>query len=164
MYLEVLKELKSLAAILFHLYLQKNSSIVEAYHWLPSQPLPNIQIDIIDSLLSNVSKGLVYVTLVEESFNVVDDYVSIQKAAKMLRLGVEVYNKWLGNKLQKLAPQLNTVRQILQWFSDTAKNMVTEVEITNVGIRNDDSMYRSIFYRFNVAYHQSNPDFLPHQH
>ncbi|KAJ9554754.1 hypothetical protein OSB04_009368 [Centaurea solstitialis] len=106
--------------------------------------LPNIQSDAVDNLLSSVSEGLLYVKLVEESLNATEDYVCIQKAAETLWLEVEVYHKWLGNRLQKPVPQLNTVWQILHWFKDTAKSMVTEVEQADIGDGYDDSIYRSI--------------------
>ncbi|KAJ9554756.1 hypothetical protein OSB04_009370 [Centaurea solstitialis] len=80
--------------------------------------LPNIHSDIVDNLL--------------------------RSAAKTLWLEVEVYHKWLGNKLQKHVPGVNTTRRILQWFRDTAKNTVTEVENMDIGGRNDDSLHRSI--------------------
>ncbi|KAJ9554757.1 hypothetical protein OSB04_009371 [Centaurea solstitialis] len=125
--------------------------------------LPDIQKDIVDTLQSNVSEGLVYVTLVEENLNATDGYVNVQKAAKTLWLEVEIYHKWLGNKLQKPDPQVNNAEQILQWFRDTAKSMVTKVENTNIGGRNDDSMCRSIsansMYRITetilLSYHEN---------
>ncbi|KAM0032250.1 hypothetical protein Hdeb2414_s0016g00472951 [Helianthus debilis subsp. tardiflorus] len=94
--------------------------------------LPNIPKETRDRLLSSVSEGLVYVTLVEETFNASNEYVSMRKAAKSLWLEVEVYHKWLGNKLRKLAPQVKTAKQILECFRDTAENMTTEVESLNV--------------------------------
>ncbi|PWA65884.1 hypothetical protein CTI12_AA331520 [Artemisia annua] len=75
--------------------------------------LPEIQNDRIDRLLSSVSEGLTYVTLVEESLNVADKYVSTQKAAKVLWLEVEVSNKWVGNNLKNHAPEVNTAGLIL---------------------------------------------------
>ncbi|KAL6554129.1 hypothetical protein OROMI_019802 [Orobanche minor] len=106
--------------------------------------LPNIQSDTVDNLLSSVSEGLLYVKLVEENLNATEDYICIQKAAETLWLEVEVYHKWLGNTLQKSVSQLKSAWQILQWFKDTAKSMVTEVEQTNTGGRYDDFFYRSI--------------------
>ncbi|KAJ9554759.1 hypothetical protein OSB04_009373 [Centaurea solstitialis] len=132
--------------------------------------LPNIQNDIVDSLLSSVSEGLVYVKFVEESFNTTDDYVSIQKAAKTLWLEVEIYHQWLGNKLQKPAHQVNTVQQILQWFRDAAKNLVAEVQSMDIEGRNDDSISKSIsansMYRITqtilLSYH-ANIDQVSHE-
>ncbi|KAL7594990.1 hypothetical protein Lser_V15G28815 [Lactuca serriola] len=106
--------------------------------------LPNMEKNIVDSLLSGVSEGLVYVTLVEESLNATDDHVIIQKAAKTLWLEVEVYHKWLGNKLPKPKPKVNIPRQILQWLRDTAKSMVIEVESTDIRGRNHNSKVSSI--------------------
>ncbi|KAI3749731.1 hypothetical protein L2E82_20347 [Cichorium intybus] len=106
--------------------------------------LPNIKNDIVDCLLSSVSEGLAYVTLVEESLNATDENLSIQKAAKALWLEVEVYHKWLEYKLPKPDSQANTAGQILQWFSNTAKNIFTVMETVNIGNRNDNSICRSI--------------------
>ncbi|PWA51026.1 hypothetical protein CTI12_AA467070 [Artemisia annua] len=106
--------------------------------------LPEIQNGRVDRLLSSVSEGLKYVTLVEESLNATDEYVRIQKAAKVLWLEVEVSNKWVGDNLKNHAPEVNTAGLILQWFKNTAKNMVTEVQVIDFGSANDNSMYRSI--------------------
>ncbi|XP_076944516.1 uncharacterized protein LOC143615226 [Bidens hawaiensis] len=101
--------------------------------------LPNIEHDKVDTLLSRVSEGLVYVTLVEESLNATSEYISIQKAAKMLRLEVEVYHRWLGNKMLNHVPHLHTTRQILEWLRDTAKNMVIKTESKDTENQNDNS-------------------------
>ncbi|KAI3790536.1 hypothetical protein L2E82_03646 [Cichorium intybus] len=106
--------------------------------------LTNIQTNLVDRLVRGLNEGIVYVRHVEESLHTTDDHVSIQKAAKSLWVEVEVYHNWLGNKLRKHAPQVNTAGQILQWLSDTAKSMVTEVEITNMGGQNDNSKHRII--------------------
>ncbi|GKA02872.1 hypothetical protein Tco_0675653 [Tanacetum coccineum] len=106
--------------------------------------LPKIQNDIVDRLLSSVSEGLKYVTLVEESLNATDEYVSIQKAAKLLWLEVEVSNKWVGNNLKNHASEVNTAGLILQWFKNTAKNIVTEEQVIDIRNVNDNSFYRSI--------------------
>ncbi|GKE79019.1 hypothetical protein Tco_1545139, partial [Tanacetum coccineum] len=85
--------------------------------------LPGIQNDRVDRLLISVSEGLAYVKLVEDSLNTTNDYVRIQKAAKMLWLEVEFYNRWLGNELQNHAPGVNrSAGQILQWFRDEGQN------------------------------------------
>lgn len=106
--------------------------------------LPKIQNDIVDRLLSSVSEGLTYVTLVEESLNATDEYVRILKAAKVLWLEVEVSNKWVGDNLKNRAPEVNTAGLILQWFKNTAKIMVTEVQVIDIKRANDNSIYRSI--------------------
>lgn len=106
--------------------------------------LPKIQNDVVDRLLSSVSEGLKYVTFVEESLNATDEYVSIQKAAKVVWLEVEVSKKWLGVNLKNHAPEVNTPGLILQWFKNTAKNMVTQVQVIDIRRANDNSSYRSI--------------------
>ncbi|GKF13647.1 hypothetical protein Tco_0055109 [Tanacetum coccineum] len=90
-----------------------------------------------------VSEGLTYGTLVEESLNTTDDYVTILKAANVLWLEVEVFNRWLGIYLKSHAPEVNTAGLILQWFKYTAKNMVTEVQSTDIGSTYDNSLILS---------------------
>ncbi|KAL7594986.1 hypothetical protein Lser_V15G28811 [Lactuca serriola] len=120
--------------------------------------LPNIQKKKVDCLVSGVSEGLVYVKLVEETLNATDNHVSIQKAAKTLWVEVEVYHKWLGHKLPKPNPKVNTPGHILQWLRDTAKNKANEVES-----QDDNSRYKFIcansMYRITetimLSYHEN---------
>ncbi|XP_052620593.1 uncharacterized protein LOC111896630 [Lactuca sativa] len=120
--------------------------------------LPNIQKNKVDWLVSGVSEGLVYVRLVEECLNATDNHVSIQKAAKTLWVEVEVYHKWLGHKLPKHKPKVNTPGYILQWLRDTAKNKANEVES-----QDDNSIYKFIcansMYRITetilLSYHEN---------
>ncbi|XP_042752022.1 uncharacterized protein LOC111905405 [Lactuca sativa] len=125
--------------------------------------LPNIQKNKVDCLVSGVSEGLVYVKLVEETLNATDDHVRIQKAAKTLWVEVEVYHKWLGNKLPISKPRMNTPEHILQWLRNTAKNMVIKVESMDIRGQNDNSKYSSIcansMYRITetilLSYHEN---------
>ncbi|GJZ12936.1 hypothetical protein Tco_0548166 [Tanacetum coccineum] len=91
--------------------------------------LPKIQNDIVDRLLSSVSDGLTYVTLVEESLNATDDYARVQKAAKVLWVEVEVSNKWIGNNMKNHAPEVNTAGLIAMVQRIHAKIRVTEVKV-----------------------------------
>ncbi|GKA02871.1 hypothetical protein Tco_0675652 [Tanacetum coccineum] len=91
--------------------------------------LPKIQNDIVDRLLSSVSDGLTYVTLVEESLNATDDYARVQKEAKVLWVEVEVYNKWIGNNMKNHAPEVNTAGLIAMVQRIHAKIRVTEVKV-----------------------------------
>ncbi|KAK9049006.1 hypothetical protein SSX86_032025 [Deinandra increscens subsp. villosa] len=83
--------------------------------------LPRIEKNEVERLLGSVREGLVYVTLVEKSLNVTDEYKSIQKVAEILWTEVDVYRKWLGHKLQVPVIENKTTGQIVEWFSDTAK-------------------------------------------
>ncbi|PWA53017.1 hypothetical protein CTI12_AA449360 [Artemisia annua] len=89
--------------------------------------LHKIQPNTLKNFLNEVTEGLVYVKLVEESLNNKDELVSVQKAAERLWLEVEVYNKWLGNYLQDPDFRVKTAIQIVEWFNEKATNMVTEV-------------------------------------
>nr|XP_043634671.1 uncharacterized protein LOC122605781 [Erigeron canadensis] len=103
--------------------------------------LPNIEHQKVCSLVSSVGEGMFYVTLVEESLNATDKYVRVQKAAKMSWLQVDVYHKWLGNKLKDPARKLKTTRQILKWFRTTAQKTLTEME----HMKNEGSTSTSFF-------------------
>ncbi|KAI3802956.1 hypothetical protein L1987_31103 [Smallanthus sonchifolius] len=102
--------------------------------------LPKVEKNEVESLLQSVREGLLYVKLVEECLNVSDDYVSIRKGAETLWKEVDVDHEWLDYKLQDpaLSSEVKTARQILEWFKDTARNIVREDG------KNDDSIPRSI--------------------
>ncbi|XP_076953832.1 uncharacterized protein LOC143628034 [Bidens hawaiensis] len=127
--------------------------------------LPNIQKNKVDRLLRSVSEGLTYVKHVEETLNCTDEYAIIQKAARLLWLEVEVYHKWLGNKLSNPSLQVNATKEIVQWFNETAKNMVNEAEVKNKKGSDDSSLYTSVsansMYRITqtiLVSHQSSID------
>ncbi|XP_076953834.1 uncharacterized protein LOC143628035 [Bidens hawaiensis] len=102
--------------------------------------LPSIQNNMVDRLLRSVSEGLTYVKHVEETLNSAGEYAIVQKAARTLWLEIEVYHKWLGYKLPSPAHQVNTPKEIVQRFSDTAEYIVTE----NMNGSDDSSLYTSI--------------------
>ncbi|KAM0042914.1 hypothetical protein Hdeb2414_s0010g00335271 [Helianthus debilis subsp. tardiflorus] len=124
--------------------------------------LPDIEKDIVDRLLRSVSEGLTYVKHVEETLNATDEHKIIQKAARRLWLEVEVYHKWLGSKLQNTSYEVNTPIEIVQRFSDMAKNMVVEVESKNMKCSDDRLLHRSVsassMYRITQTILVSNQD------
>ncbi|GKC99195.1 hypothetical protein Tco_1169470 [Tanacetum coccineum] len=130
-------------------------SIAEEYRWsLPlvtlttiAISLPDIQNDLVDGLLISVSEGLAYVKLVEESLNTTNDYVRIQKAAKMLWPEVEFYNRWLGKKLQNHTLQGKSAGQILQWIRGEAQNVVRELEVMGIDGSNEGRICANSMYR-----------------
>ncbi|KAI3775478.1 hypothetical protein L1987_50055 [Smallanthus sonchifolius] len=101
--------------------------------------LPKIEKKEVNSLLKSVREGLVYLTFVEENLNATGDYARTQEAAETLWQEVDVYHKWLGYKLQNPAFQENRAGQIVEWFSDTAKNIVYMEGISrdDIGGRNE---------------------------
>ncbi|KAK9071319.1 hypothetical protein SSX86_009887 [Deinandra increscens subsp. villosa] len=116
--------------------------------------LPKVEKNEAESLLMSVREGLEYVTLVEESLNVTDDNLTVQKAAETLWQEVNDYHKWLGNNLQDPSSQVNspasddgvntpafelqTAREIVEWFRKKAK------EVLSTEGQNDDSIHKSI--------------------
>ncbi|KAK9071314.1 hypothetical protein SSX86_009882 [Deinandra increscens subsp. villosa] len=130
--------------------------------------LPGIEKNEVERLLRSVREGLVYVTLVEKSLNVTDEYKSIQKVAEILWTEVDVYRKWLGHKLQVPVIENKTAGQIVEWFSDTANTIYQVVESNGGG--NEDSihicaksMYRitkTILLSYNENIEKANPEEL----
>ncbi|GJU86734.1 hypothetical protein Tco_1294280 [Tanacetum coccineum] len=106
--------------------------------------LSNIHTNTLNRLLNDMSKGLVYVTSVEESLNASDEYASILKAAKKLWLETKVSHEWSGNNQVILAPRTYTAGQILQRLKNKAKNMVTKVQSRDSESPNNNSIYQSI--------------------
>ncbi|KAJ0531668.1 hypothetical protein HanRHA438_Chr10g0477881 [Helianthus annuus] len=84
--------------------------------------LPEIEKEKVDCLLECVREGLVYVTLVEKSLDVIYDHVIRQHAAGTLWQEIRFTKKWLGNELQNPASQNDPPGQIVKWFREKAKN------------------------------------------
>ncbi|GJX21916.1 hypothetical protein Tco_0226361 [Tanacetum coccineum] len=113
--------------------------------------LPNIRKDIVNSLCKYVGKGLVYTRLIEENLNSASKYVNTQKTAMSLWRGVEDSRKWLENTLERSTYNGKTSWEIVEWFSDKAKETVMEnisstegelVENFSNELIAADSMYR----------------------
>ncbi|KAK9079275.1 hypothetical protein SSX86_000945 [Deinandra increscens subsp. villosa] len=117
--------------------------------------LPKIEKNEVESLVKSVREGLVYVTLVEESLNVTDENLTVQKAAESLWQEVDVYHKWLGNKPLLEDPsslvnsptsdqvntpsfEVKTAKQVVEWFKEKAKR------VFSTRGQNDDLMNESI--------------------
>ncbi|KAM0054113.1 hypothetical protein Hdeb2414_s0006g00191391 [Helianthus debilis subsp. tardiflorus] len=94
--------------------------------------IPNIREDIVKSLLSSVGEGLSFTHLVEESLNCTSEYVNLRKASMSLWHEVEYKCKWLHNPLAKNVFDGKAATEIVEWFSDKAKEIVTKInERTN---------------------------------
>ncbi|KAM0002781.1 hypothetical protein Hdeb2414_s0313g00864831 [Helianthus debilis subsp. tardiflorus] len=144
------------------------SKVQDQEFWsLPVVSLTTIAISLLEkesnevkSLLKSVWEGLRYVTLVEESLNVTDDNVSLQKEADTLWKEVLYDRKWLGIDIQspffkeKSAKHIveclgrdvgnslyteKTAQQIVEWFRDTSKN-IDKIK----GGMDDDPIHRSV--------------------
>ncbi|KAJ0515470.1 hypothetical protein HanHA300_Chr10g0380871 [Helianthus annuus] len=62
--------------------------------------LPEIEKEEVDCLLEFVREGLLYVTLVEKSLDVIYAHIILQHAAESLWQEIRFTKKWLGNELQ----------------------------------------------------------------
>ncbi|KAM0020693.1 hypothetical protein Hdeb2414_s0025g00669891 [Helianthus debilis subsp. tardiflorus] len=96
--------------------------------------LPNIDKVKLSSLLKSVREGLQYVTLVEETLNVTDDYKKSQKAAKILWEEVDFNHKWLGIKLKDMAPQVNKTTSQVDAALQVVKSFLMEANNIKKGV------------------------------
>ena len=94
--------------------------------------ISDIQKKIVDCLLNGVNEVLIYVKIVEENLNASNNHVSIQKAANTLWVEVDVYHKWLRQKLPK--PKANTTEH-------TTKNMVIKMEGADIWRSNKQKLH-----------------------
>ncbi|KAI3812361.1 hypothetical protein L1987_17068 [Smallanthus sonchifolius] len=89
--------------------------------------LSNIHKDVVETLLRSVGEGLSFTHLVEESLNCTSEYVNIRKITMILWHEVENNCKWLDNPLAQNVFKGKTATYIIKWFSDKAKEIVTEI-------------------------------------
>ncbi|MFS7897718.1 hypothetical protein Hanom_Chr00s011261g01747351 [Helianthus anomalus] len=95
--------------------------------------LPNIRKDIVESLLTSVDEGLSFTRRVEESLNSASEYVSIQKATWILWHEIETKCRWLDNPLAENVFEGKTATEIIEWFSDKSKEIVTKISQSTNG-------------------------------
>ncbi|MFS8030873.1 hypothetical protein Hanom_Chr17g01539191 [Helianthus anomalus] len=94
--------------------------------------LPSIPKDTIENLFKSVGEGLSFTHIVEENLNCSREYVYIRKASMALWHEVRNKCKWLDIPLEKEDFKGKTTIEIIKWFSDKAKEIVTEInESTN---------------------------------
>ncbi|KAJ0635304.1 hypothetical protein HanOQP8_Chr17g0649361 [Helianthus annuus] len=94
--------------------------------------LRDIHKDAVQNLFKSVGEGLSYTHLVEESLNCASEYVILRKASVALWHEVENNCRWLDIPLAKKEFKGKTTIEIIKWFSDKAKEIVTEIkESTN---------------------------------
>ncbi|XP_071688447.1 uncharacterized protein [Rutidosis leptorrhynchoides] len=89
--------------------------------------LPSLENNRFKRLLLSVAEGLYFVRHVEECLNNVgESLASSRKVAQRVGLEVEVYQTWLQIDLQKMARKGKTSKEIIQWLSDEAIQIVKQ--------------------------------------
>ncbi|XP_076950581.1 uncharacterized protein LOC143623606 [Bidens hawaiensis] len=87
---------------------------------------PDVYKDEVESLLRSVGEGLSFTHLVEESMSSVNEYeINIQKTTMVLWHEVENNRRWLNNPLAKSVSKGQTAVEVVKWFSDKAKEIIT---------------------------------------
>ncbi|KAF7145352.1 hypothetical protein RHSIM_Rhsim04G0107700 [Rhododendron simsii] len=91
--------------------------------------LPSIENHTVDQLLSSVSEGLLYTSLVEESFSYKgDDLLNLKFAANVVWAGVELNRKWWNKDLRKCLLKGRTMDGTLQTLVDIADKATIEFQ------------------------------------
>lgn len=94
--------------------------------------LPNIESCSINNLMAGVNEGLKYVRCIEENLNMQGNLISVRKAAEVVWLQTELYQRWLNVDLLKLSLQGTTPKETVKLLSDAAKNIFMEFKKSNV--------------------------------
>ncbi|XP_010518731.1 PREDICTED: uncharacterized protein LOC104798374 [Tarenaya hassleriana] len=89
--------------------------------------LPNIKACALKKLLKAVDEALVYVNKFEHVLDMRGDLANARKAAEVVWLGVDLYQKWLDVDLRKLSSkQERTSEETLEELVDIAKKKFSE--------------------------------------
>ncbi|KAM7494096.1 hypothetical protein LguiB_028705 [Lonicera macranthoides] len=90
--------------------------------------LPGVENHLIKQLTTAVHEGLLYIREVENNLDAGKKLFNIRKAAETVWLGIDLYNKWLDVDLHKMSAKVKTPREIIEEFSDIAKNKFAELK------------------------------------
>ncbi|KAL5815193.1 hypothetical protein ACOSQ3_025989 [Xanthoceras sorbifolium] len=85
--------------------------------------LPGIKSCLIKQLIHGVHESLMYIKLIEGAQDAKGDLLNSRKAADIVWVGVDLYNKWLDVDLRELSLQANSPKEILEALAEAAKNM-----------------------------------------
>ncbi|KAI3523027.1 hypothetical protein L1887_01082 [Cichorium endivia] len=101
--------------------------------------ISNIQEERIQQLVGGVDEGLKYVNEIENHLDNKKDLKNVRKAAEIVWSGVELYNKWLGVDLRKLAHEREpgSETEIIKLLSDISKEKFKEFSDTDMMYMNE---------------------------
>ncbi|KAK7389303.1 hypothetical protein VNO78_24181 [Psophocarpus tetragonolobus] len=83
--------------------------------------LPNISRDSVKKLVSTLNEGLHYVKYIENNLDKEGQLFKLRKAAEIVWLGVDLYDKWLDVDLNELSVQVESPKETLEKLADAAK-------------------------------------------
>ncbi|CBI31915.3 unnamed protein product, partial [Vitis vinifera] len=100
--------------------------------------LPNIDKSSIKRLMRGVNEGLRYVRLIDQNLDDKEKLINIRKAADTVWLEVDLYHKWLGVDIRKMALQAKGPKEVVEELADIAKNRIMEYsQKTTAGCLNE---------------------------
>ncbi|KAJ8768878.1 hypothetical protein K2173_023873 [Erythroxylum novogranatense] len=88
--------------------------------------LPDSSKNKVKNLLNGVHEGLMHVRLIEDILDEKGDITNIRKAAYVVWLEVDLYQKWLDVDLDRLSVQAESTKEILEGLADAAKKRFEE--------------------------------------
>ncbi|XP_061341076.1 uncharacterized protein LOC133287468 [Gastrolobium bilobum] len=83
--------------------------------------LPNIDRCSVKELLGTLNEGLPYVKFIENNLDKEGKLIKVRKAAEIVWLGVDLYDKWLDVDLYKFSIQDKSPKETLERLVDAAK-------------------------------------------
>ncbi|KAA8532518.1 hypothetical protein F0562_032666 [Nyssa sinensis] len=105
--------------------------------------LPNIENHMVDHLVHSVSEGLLYVSTVER---MLDNRAlkDVKNAADIVWLGVDLFGKWLGEDLRRMATEGKTSKETLEKLADIATENVMECKIKMKGAQKKNWLIKQV--------------------
>ncbi|KAJ4833727.1 hypothetical protein Tsubulata_036336 [Turnera subulata] len=88
--------------------------------------LPNVSDCLLQQIMHTVHEGLKYVKIVEDNLCDKDALKKIQKAAYLVWLEIDLYQKWLEVDLRNLSLQAGTAKEVLEGLGEAAKKTLLE--------------------------------------
>ncbi|KAJ1390127.1 hypothetical protein SESBI_37743 [Sesbania bispinosa] len=104
--------------------------------------LPNINRCSVKKLISTLNEGLPYVKFIESNLDREGKLIKIRKAAEIVWLGVDLYDKWLDVDLYKLSHQNKSPKETLERLAEAAKLRISKTTLLNHEITRDHSSER----------------------
>jgi hypothetical protein len=83
--------------------------------------LPNIEKCLVKNLISTLNEGLPYVKFIENNIDKDAKLIKVRKAAEIVWLGADLYEKWLDVDLYKLSHENKSLKETLETLAECAR-------------------------------------------
>ncbi|WOL17247.1 hypothetical protein Cni_G26036 [Canna indica] len=113
--------------------------------------LPYIEPNLVESLRRGVREGLQYVRLVDKHLDGRGLHKA-RKAADVLWIGIDLYDKWLDNNLKQLMAEENSGKQIIEKLEEISRRCVTSFQQTITEVRRNLPEWPAELWASNCMY------------